>query len=338
MTTATGVTYSYDGLDRINARNGIVFSYSGQATQPTSDGLSVISRTPLADPLSAMVGSSRFVLIGDRHNDLVAASDTAGNLIGTAEYAPWGDILASSGLNGLAIGYQGAYADGTTGRSRMGERWYLSQQGRFNSEDSFPGIRTDPITTNRYAFGDDSPMDFVDPSGSDAYSYSYSLGVRRSPKWYTAFARGWCKAVFPLSGCKNNFNAGDRLNLQYRVKIFGIFNPYTKVAPVKVTSVTSTSFSFVSLSGHPEGAGRLITFAFSRRGVDETVLKVTTSSNGGFITNWPGFEALAFKQAKGTWQKLADNIVATANAVYGLTFSDQAPLFCTANSPCPGLT
>ena len=93
----------------------------------------------------------------------------------------------------------------------------------------------------------------------------------------------------------SKFQVGQVMQLQEHV--FG----YTQGFPVRVFSVSATSFSFVALKGHPEGQGRTITFAFQPGSNGDTSLDVSTSSNGSIVTQWWGIRNIDFWIAHGTW-------------------------------------
>ena len=58
---------------------------------------------------------------------------------------------------------------------------------------------------------------------------------------------------FTFSGCPDVLAVGARCNLQTQVGLD---------APIRVSEISDDGFSFISLPGHPEGAGRTITFTF----------------------------------------------------------------------------
>jgi hypothetical protein len=106
-----------------------------------------------------------------------------------------------------------------------------------------------------------------------------------------------CSWVFPLSGCANKFQVGQRLALKLSILPF----------PVRLIGITDTSFTFVGLPGNPEGAGRAITFSF-RYGADcADYLSVRTSSNGGLLTKSP-WDLIDFAIAHVVWQMLANDL------------------------------
>ncbi|WP_078056999.1 LGFP repeat-containing protein [Corynebacterium provencense] len=74
-------------------------------------------------------------------------------------------------------------------------------------------------------------------------------------------------AYFTFTGCGQKLRVGDRCDL--KTVIDTIAGP----APIEVTSISNDVFSFKSLEGHPEGAGRTITFRFVSKPGDFDVSK-----------------------------------------------------------------
>ncbi len=139
-------------------------------------------------------------------------------------------------------------------------------------------------------------------ASATSYNYSFDLGPQGTPLQLAAFARELCAGLFPIEGCQDEFQVGQVMQLQEHV--FG----YTQGFPVRVFSVSATSFSFVALKGHPEGQGRTITFAFQPGSNGDTSLDVSTSSNGSIVTQWWGIRNIDFWIAHGTWAGFAANI------------------------------
>jgi hypothetical protein len=190
----------------------------------------------------------------------------------------------------------------------MGARQYVPGLGRFLEVDPMEGG-----SCNDYDYACGDPVNGRDLSGTKAYSYTYDLGRGGSPERLAAFAIGRCNDVFPIRGCRSGFTKGTRMRLWDR------YGPYTQSFPVDVTDITATSFSFRSLKGHPEGEGRMITFAFYRSG-GRNRLRVSTSANGSATVNWFGLRHGNFWVARGTWSRFASNIQAN----YAYTMSDGA--------------
>jgi len=59
----------------------------------------------------------------------------------------------------------GKERDAESGNDYFGARYYASTMGRFMSPDAGPYVPNDPQTWNRYAYGRNNPLKFVDPTG-----------------------------------------------------------------------------------------------------------------------------------------------------------------------------
>lgn len=150
----------------------------------------------------------------------------------------------------------------------------------------------------------DRPSDPPEPGGgygSYHYGYQFSTG------------EGWTKEQI-MTEIQKHFNyyftfTADAGELVKGAKI-NLNGPFGENEPVQVTDITPDSFSFVSLPGHNEGAGRVIKFSIVP--ADENPvpgrlnweLRVAASgplSKGSLI---PGASWLN----KGIWQVFADNL------------------------------
>ncbi len=61
--------------------------------------------------------------------------------------------------------YSGERYNCLTGLQYLRARWYDTENGRFISEDSYLGVRREPLTRNRYIYTCNNPVNYVDPSG-----------------------------------------------------------------------------------------------------------------------------------------------------------------------------
>src|SRR5437867_5230935 len=68
--------------------------------------------------------------------------------------------------------FTGKERDGETGLDNFGARYFSGPEGRFTSPDPLMASATarDPQTWNRYAYGLNNPLRFIDPTGMDAIS------------------------------------------------------------------------------------------------------------------------------------------------------------------------
>jgi hypothetical protein len=107
---------------------------------------------------------------------------------------------------------------------------------------------------------------FKDSMAQDLeYEYDYQLvcpptppfpAVIPSPQQILQMATNDFQALFPFPDCGNVISVGQVCHLS---GLFGLPGDN----PIKVYGIDSTSFTFLSLPGHAEGAGRYISFTFA---------------------------------------------------------------------------
>lgn len=179
---------------------------------------------------------------------------------------------------------------------------------------------TAPGTTTRPANGSVNPVDFKqgppsDPNdpyynhppepggGYGSYHYGYDF---QTPE-------GWTQEQI-MGEVQKNFNkyftfTADKPSL-VNGAVINLKGPLGEDEPVKVTSITPNSFSFVSLPGHGEGAGRVIRFsvvpaqASPIPGKQTWQLQVAASGPLSWGSLVPG----ASWGNKLIWQQFADNL------------------------------
>lgn len=157
------ISYTYDGLDRVAARNSVPFAYNAGAIDPVSIGSDAYGRNP-AGSLVAIDETLATVAVRDRHGDVVASVDTTGNLVSSAAYDPFGEAYATTGAT-PALGYQADYTDPDTDDVWMGARWYAPSTATFRSRDTVFGELQTPISLNRYTYAIANPIAYWDPDG-----------------------------------------------------------------------------------------------------------------------------------------------------------------------------
>jgi RHS repeat-associated protein len=102
-------------------------------------------------------------------------SDTDGGEVGSARYWPFGAMRTRSGALGcdrLFTGQTRDFDDAVTDANNDGfyfftSRYYDATIGRFLQPDTIVPDLKNPQALNRYAYGFNNPLKFVDPSGHD---------------------------------------------------------------------------------------------------------------------------------------------------------------------------
>lgn len=93
----------------------------------------------------------------------LAEADEHGNITKTFDYAPYGSVAMGTSPDGP--GYTGHVNDPETGLIYMQARYYDPVTGRFLSVDPEVPKPGDAFTFNRYAYGSDNPVRYIDPTG-----------------------------------------------------------------------------------------------------------------------------------------------------------------------------
>ncbi len=181
-TATTGATssasYGYDGEGRRVKR-----TTSAGATYYVYDAFGQLAAE--FDPSNGVSG--RQYITADALGSTRAVTDASGALVAGQrhDYAPFGWSLLS-GQNGRSptLGYgtdealsaiptlfTGKERDAETGLDYFEARYFSGAQGRFTSPDPLlaSGRAQDPQSWNRYAYGRNNPLRFVDPTGLDYY-------------------------------------------------------------------------------------------------------------------------------------------------------------------------
>jgi RHS repeat-associated protein len=99
----------------------------------------------------------------------VAATDADGNVVGTASYYPFGELRSGSGLFDTTRGFTGQVHDAGTGLNFYNARYMDSALGRFISPDSIVPNPANPSNYNRFAYVNNSPLVYTDPTGHCSY-------------------------------------------------------------------------------------------------------------------------------------------------------------------------
>ena len=127
------------------------------------------------------------------HNDLagspVVATNAQGQVIWRESYRPYGERLTNAPLSAPNdIWFTSRRQDAETGLVYMGARYYDPVVGRFYSTDSAGFVEGNVHSFNRYAYANNNPARFRDPTGAwaeeivGAFSLALSIeAARRDP-------------------------------------------------------------------------------------------------------------------------------------------------------------
>jgi RHS repeat-associated protein len=196
----TGVaTALYDGAgQRVETTAGgetkqIIYDAFGQMIAEYKAGVWVRDYIYRGGQVVASVdaaGSTARYMMSDLQGSARVTMDASGGVIARHDYLPFGEeIQAGTGLRTTAQGYGAAderkqkYAllerDEETGQDHAWWRKYENLSGRWTSPDPYTGSMSigDPQSLNRYAYVQNDPVNFVDPSGLEETLACYVDGI-----------------------------------------------------------------------------------------------------------------------------------------------------------------
>ncbi|MGN6331826.1 MAG: RHS repeat-associated core domain-containing protein, partial [Motilibacteraceae bacterium] len=258
---------------------------------------------------TAVAATGASVQLHNLHGDVVATMDAANPGASITSYTestefgvPRDPSTAYSRYGWL--GDKQRSSDDLAGLVLMGVRQYNPVTGRFLSVDSVAGGNE-----NKYSYPVD-PLNGTDLSGryrdnpggsgygatKQFYSYHYSYFLQNTTKSASSVMQAIEHnfGVFPLAGCGKSLREGSRCKL-------------TGGNPIYVADVSATSFSFVSLPGHAEGAYNAITFSVKRRGT-ALYLDVVAAGPGTRWQHLPGGRLANHALANAMWSLFSSRI------------------------------
>jgi RHS repeat-associated protein len=95
----------------------------------------------------------------------VMTDKTTGTLTSEVRYKAWGEDRYSYGTSPTSYRYTGQRQESTIGLYFYGARWYDSALGRFTSPDSIIPAQQGVMGNDRYAYVNNSPINYNDPTG-----------------------------------------------------------------------------------------------------------------------------------------------------------------------------
>jgi RHS repeat-associated protein len=98
----------------------------------------------------------------------ITANGTTGALVSEMRYKPWGETRWSSGTTPTSKHFTGQIEDAGIGLYFYGSRFYDPAVGRFTQADTVVPGAGNPQKFNRYAYANNSPVKYTDPTGHSA--------------------------------------------------------------------------------------------------------------------------------------------------------------------------
>ena len=103
------------------------------------------------------------------HADVTALLSASGTVDATYYFDAFGNVLNKTGRVKNSILYAGYQYDEETGLYYINARMYDPAIARFVQEDTYRGDPNDPLSLNLYAYCNNNPIKYIDPSGHSPF-------------------------------------------------------------------------------------------------------------------------------------------------------------------------
>jgi len=128
------------------------------------------------------MGAERFNYITDALGSVVALTNESGSVAARYDYAPYGELIDSSGTVDNPWRFASGYFDEETDLYKFGTRYYDPSLGRWTQQDPVKGNLPSPMSLNLYLYVQCDPINSVDPtgrscSGEEALALALALGL-----------------------------------------------------------------------------------------------------------------------------------------------------------------
>lgn len=120
------------------------------------------------DLISATVGSAQTCFSYDGLGSTTNLTDGGGNTVATYSYDPFGAIRSQTGSSPNYWQFTGEQKDGDSNFYYLRARYYDTATGRFLSQDRLRGLKSAPLSQNRFVYSTNNPVNKIDPSGLSA--------------------------------------------------------------------------------------------------------------------------------------------------------------------------
>ncbi len=230
--TTVDYAYDHDGIrvsKTIDGRDEV--KYLVDANRPyaqvieeawTRGGLSAVTDYVYGHGLvsQSIDGNHRFYHYDGFHNTR-SLTDMDGAVTDTYHYDAYGTLQEQNGSTSNPYLYRGEQFDAETDSYYLRARYYQPGTGRFLSTDPFEGETSDPMTLHHYLYGNNDPVNNIDPSGeisvNEMLIVSGEIGALSAMGWYYGdiFQEQYAKIAdwFPDAGI-----VGQNFFLKWRLK------------------------------------------------------------------------------------------------------------------------
>jgi RHS repeat-associated protein len=186
-----GTVYAYDGDSLRTSKT--IDSDTTQFTWGESGSLPLLLQEagtsyiygPGGQPVEQVTDGDATFLLANQQGSTRLLTDSSGNVTGTYDYDPWGNVTKHTGSATTNLQYDGQYTDTETGYQYLRARYYDPSTGQFVSAD--PAVT---FTRTPYGYGLANPLNVDDPLG--LFSWSHTLKVAGAVVGVVGLAAAGC--------------------------------------------------------------------------------------------------------------------------------------------------
>lgn len=204
------------------------------------------------------------------HGDVIGLLYDNGTVANTYDYDEFGNLITQQEKTYNPFKYAGEYQDSESGLYYLNARYYDPSMGRFLNEDSYEGQIDNPLSLNNYAYVNNNPLGYIDPSGH--ITESYNDGALRNL----------------LKDARNQVTSkSDVLYSKYKAKITEIYGNFTDENTYNyLFDLTTGTSPYGNSTGKSDWAiGQLISAYQADEAADYIVALAMGSLGGGLGSN-----------------------------------------------------
>lgn len=109
-------------------------------------------------------------MLGDHLGSTVLIVNSSGSVVARKLYKAWGEERYASGSMGTKYEFTGQRTDSYINLVQMGSRWYEPYLNHWLQPDSIVPDPQNPLNWDKYAYVNNNPINFSDPTGHKACS------------------------------------------------------------------------------------------------------------------------------------------------------------------------
>lgn len=200
-TNSINATFAYNGDGaRVRATiNGVTTLYAGLIEYEIDGSSTTLTKyyDVGGQRVAVRNGASLNFLLNDHLGSTSVMLKTNGTLWGELRYSAWGETRHASGNIVTDRQYTGQINDGDTGLYYYNARYYDPLLHKFIQADTIVPDPSNPQTLNRYAYVNNNPLKYIDPTGHETEQVQNSSSCTTGDdwcwqnRWYNAHGLYW---------------------------------------------------------------------------------------------------------------------------------------------------